>query len=116
MRAPLPSPTTDCCGTPIPPWTNEVREGLCSDCMDCVCTACAAVWEDDYSLEGDPGEYRWCGFVRCGPCQAGLCWNCRKGQRAGAAGLCQACNDEADAEADREYRRQMRDWRNDSGV
>ena len=42
----------------------------------------------------------------------GLCSRCGGPGAAGAAGLCAEC----DAEADREERRQMREWRKDSGV
>ena len=42
----------------------------------------------------------------------GFCGRCGGPGAAGAAGLCAAC----DADADREERRQAREWRNDSGV
>jgi hypothetical protein len=45
-----------------------------------------------------------------------MCGRCGKGPKAGAAGLCQACNDEADREAHADYMRQIRDWHNDMGV
>ena len=44
--------------------------------------------------------------------KAGRCGHCGKPGAAGAAGLCAEC----DRLADLEERRQMREWRNDSGV
>lgn len=41
------------------------------------------------------------------------CGRCGEGEAAGATRLCAACDAAADAA---DYKRQMREWRNDSGV
>ena len=70
MRAPMPAQVTDCCGAKLQLWQDDggAREGTCRDCDRELCTVCAGLWEDDYSLEGDPGSYRWCGLSLCKFC------------------------------------------------
>jgi hypothetical protein len=116
---------TDCCGAKVYDWGNPdgASEDWCRDCGEQLCSSCAAVFElevrhdrrgrEDGYGEGGQGV---CTLARCKACQGDLCERCGKGPKAGAAGLCQACNDLADAEAEREYKRQHREWRNDSGV
>jgi hypothetical protein len=107
---------TDCCGAKVYDWGNPdgASEDWCRDCGEQLCSSCAAVFErEDGYGEGGQGVRT---LARCKPCQDDLCGDCHKAPKAGAAGLCQACNDAADAEAEREYKRQRREWRNDSGV
>ena len=89
MTLPKPEHVTGCCGAKVQRYQDDggAREGTCRDCDEPVCTDCAGLWEDDYSLEGDPGSYRWCGLS-----------------------LCKDCHGE------RDYKRQRREQRNDSGV
>lgn len=84
---------SDCCGAVLATlgYEDGAYETLCDVCSKEVCSECAATFE----AEGGYGD---------------------DGQGTRTHALCNECAEEAEREAERDYRRQMREWRNDSGV
>lgn len=80
---------SDCCGATLAylGYEDGAREATCDTCGEDLCSSCAA----EYSAEDGYGD---------------------DGRSVRTEATCKACAEEAV----REEKRQMRDWRNDSGV
>ena len=80
---------TACCNATLATlgYEDGAREVMCEDCGEDICSRCAAEYEAEDGYDDD-------------------------GQGVRVHALCKGCVEEAA----REERRQMREWRNDSGV